>query len=107
MGGQSVEAPLPCDSTGEYPVLDGLEPLCVEATPAHAALLLPRHEVRPREKLEVLLNRGERHRQRRREIGHARRGLGQPIDDGASSWIRQRTECGVERGRLMIKHLLK
>ena len=96
MDGQSVEAPLPCDSTREYPVLDGPEPLWVEATPADAALLFPRHEVRPRENLEVLVNGGERHRQRPRKIGHARRSPRQPVEDRPSSWVRESTECGVK-----------
>jgi len=107
MSGKSVEAPLPSDSTREYPVLDRPEPSCVEATPAHAALLLPYHEARTRENLEVLLDRGERHRQRGRKIGNAVRSPGQPVENRPSSRIGQGTKCGVERGGLIIKHLLK
>ena len=107
MGGQSVEALLPCDATREYPVLDRPEPPRVETTPAHAAPLLPRHEAGARENLEVLVDGRKRHRQRCRKIGHARRSPRQPVEDRPPSWVRQGTECGVKPGRLMIKHPLK
>jgi len=107
MGGQSVEALLPCDSTREYPVFDRPEPRGVETTPAHATPLLPHHQPRACENLEVLVDGGERHRQWRRKIGYARRSTGQPVEDRPPSWVRQGSECGVELGRLMIKHILK
>jgi len=107
MGGERVEAPLPSDSTREHPVLDCPEPACVEATHADPALLLPRHEARPGEDLEVLVHGRERHRQGRRKIGHARRRPRQPVEDRPPCRVRQSPECGVKQGRVTVKHLLK
>src|SRR5262249_35833807 len=107
MGPERVEAPLPCDPAGEHPVLDPPEGPCIEPTPAHAALLLPGHETGAGEPLTVLMDRRQRHRQRFRQVRHARRTTGQPLDDRPSGRVRESAERVIERAGLMVKHALK
>src|SRR4051794_33826410 len=67
-----------------------------QAHGADASVLLRRDQPRALEHAQVLHQRRQRHRERRRELGHDSWGLRQPLHDRAARRIRESAEHGVE-----------
>src|SRR5262245_53983981 len=107
MRGERVEAELPGAPPREDPLLRGAEALRLEAAPAHPAALLRRHQAGPGEHLEVLVDAGERHRERRGEVRDAPRPVAEALDDRPARRVGKRPEGVVERVGLTLKHILK
>jgi hypothetical protein len=79
-----------------------------EAAGHGAAVLLAGDEARRNEDVDMLEDRRQRHRQRRRKIAHRQAlGLAEPCNQRAAGRIGKRREGQIEAFRLIVNHLVK
>ncbi len=74
---------------------------------ADAAVFGVRDQARPREHPQVLVNAGEGHRERPRQLGDRGLARGKPGEDRPAGRVRERGEGGVERALVMLNHVVK
>ena len=103
---EAVEATLPSPAPLGDPVLDGVEALHVEPTGADPADLLGTDDPRGLEDMQVLQDRGQRHRHGRRQLADGGRSAVEELDDAAPGRVGERMEHRL-LGLQLLKHALK
>src|SRR5262245_54676026 len=95
-GFEGIEPPLPNAALRGDPLRDGDEPVCLEGEAMLAARDRAPHEAGLLEDPDVLRDGGERHVERRRQIGDARVAVGEATEDRPPGWIRKGKEGAVQ-----------
>jgi len=106
IGGQRVELRLPKSAVRLDPARDVLHWARDEPAAANAALLRMRHQAGALEHAQMLVDAGEGHAKRTRQLRERRFARGQPGEDRAARGVGERGERGVECGCVILNHMV-
>jgi hypothetical protein len=100
---ERIQPSLPRKPSTEDPLLHRAKALRLESTPPYPATFLPRDQAGRGKDLKMLMDRCERHRERRRQVRDARPPAREAFDHGPARGIREGPKRITERAGLMVK----